>query len=140
MTALADNFSNRRKEPAATESERAQSASTTVDGSEQEPVVVWKAANMMEAEIVRGRLESEQIPAYIRRDAVGGIYGLTVGGLAKADVLVPAPLAEKAIALLHGEETLPAEDLVDVEQPDVEQPDVEQPDVEQPDVENATYD
>jgi hypothetical protein len=55
---------------------------------------------MMEAEIVRGRLESEGIPAIIRNESAGQIYGLTMGGLARADVLVPAPLAEKAIELL----------------------------------------
>ena len=37
------------------------------------------------------------------------IYGLTAGSLARADVLVPGPLAEKAVALLFGE---------DEEQPD----------------------
>ena len=81
---------------------------------------MWEAANLMEAEIVKGRLESENIPAYIRRDAIGGIYGLTVGGLAKADVLVPAPLAEKAAALLDEEQALADESLADVAQPDEE--------------------
>ncbi len=65
------------------------------------PVVVWEAANRMEAEIVRARLESEGIPAVIRGEALGNVYGLTMGGLAAADVLVPAPLADKAIEILR---------------------------------------
>ena len=93
---------------------------STVSGSEQEPVVVWEAANVMEAEIVQGRLGSEDIPSYIRRDAVGGIYGLTFGGLAQADVLVPAPLAEKALALLGEAPDLVGEKLAETEQPDEE--------------------
>ena len=102
MTAVSDTFPSWRQQPvdAKPEVESTQRSGTTTGGSEQEPVVVWEAANMMEAEIVKGRLESEDIPVYIRRDAVGGLYGLTFGGLAQADVLVPAPLAEKATALL----------------------------------------
>ncbi len=75
--------------------------STTGGGKDdQTPVVVWEAANRMEAEIVAGRLHSEGIPAIIRGEALGTIYGLTTGSLAAATVLVPAPLAEKAVALL----------------------------------------
>ncbi len=78
------------------------SVSTTRHGGDddQEPVVVWEAANRMEAEIVAGRLHSEGIPAIIRGEALGAIYGLTTGSLAAATVLVPAPLAEKALMIL----------------------------------------
>jgi hypothetical protein len=86
----------------------AEHAATTValtgGEGEQEPVVVWEAANLLEAQVVKGRLASEGIPALIRGEALGAIYGLTTGGLAAADVLVPAPLAEKALALLNDEE------------------------------------
>ena len=67
---------------------------------EQSPVVVWEAANPMEAEIVKSRLEADGIPAIISSEAAGQVFGLTVGGLASAKVLVPAPLADRAIALL----------------------------------------
>lgn len=73
---------------------------TTGGGSENEPVVVWQAANPMEAQVVKGRLESEGIPAYVRSEALSAIYGLTAGGLARADVLVPGLLAEQALAIL----------------------------------------
>ncbi|GIV77079.1 DUF2007 domain-containing protein [Litorilinea aerophila] len=76
---------------------------TTGGGSEQEPVVVWEAANRMEAQIVQGRLESEGIPAIIRGEALGTIYGLTTGELAASKVLVPAPLAERARSILAEE-------------------------------------
>jgi hypothetical protein len=77
------------------------SVSTTGGDLDQEPVVVWEAANLMEAQIVKGRLESEGIPAVIRSEALGAIYGLTMGALATAVVLVPAPLADKAVDLLN---------------------------------------
>lgn len=79
----------------------AASHSTTAGGKDdQSPVVVWDAANRMEAEIVAGRLHSEGIPAIVRGEALGTIYGLTTGTLAAATVLVPALLAEKALAIL----------------------------------------
>ena len=70
---------------------------------EQIPVVVWEAANPLEAQVVKGRLESEGIPAMIRGEALGNVYGLTVGSLAQTDVLVPGALAQKAIEILTSE-------------------------------------
>ncbi|HQY91526.1 DUF2007 domain-containing protein [Caldilinea sp.] len=86
------------------------SMSTTGGGLENEPVVVWEAANLMEAQVVKGRLESEGIPALIRGEALATIYGLTAGNLAAAKVLVPAPLADKAIAILSDEEEVERKD------------------------------
>jgi hypothetical protein len=120
MTVLNDNMSGwfKRRRGAAKDStegatgetpengETASStASTTTGGSSsQEPVVVWEAANQMEAQVVKGRLESEGIPAFVRSEALGIIYGLTAGGLARADVLVPGPLAERAMEILFADE------------------------------------
>ncbi len=69
----------------------------------QEPVVVWQAANPMEAQIVKGRLQSAGIPAIVRGESMGRIYGFVYGGLAERDVLVPAPLAETAEEILSEE-------------------------------------
>jgi hypothetical protein len=81
------------------------SASTTGGSTSHEPVVVWEAANLMEAQVVKGRLESEGIPAFIRSEAAGVIYGITAGSLGRADVLVPGPLADKAVEILFGDES-----------------------------------
>lgn len=81
--------------------EDASTTSTTTGGEgDSEPVVVWEAANLMEAQIVKGRLESEGIPAIVRGETAGALYGLTTGGLAAVEVLAPAPLADKAIQIL----------------------------------------
>ena len=87
-------------DPEPTDTGATNTGTTTGGGTTQEPVVVWEAANNLEAQIVKGRLESEGIPAIIRGEAIGSIYGLTTGSLAATDVLVPAPLAEKAIDIL----------------------------------------
>lgn len=60
----------------------------------------------MEAQIVKGRLESAGIPAIIRGEVLGAIFGLTTGTLAESAVLVPAALADKAEALLQSDESL----------------------------------
>lgn len=79
------------------------SMTATGGGLETEPAIVWEAANRMEAQIVRGRLESEGIPAILQGEAVGDIYGITTGNLARTFVLVPAPLAERALEILESE-------------------------------------
>lgn len=98
------------------EQEQKASLATTGGEIDQEPVVVWVAANQMEAQIVKGRLESEGIPAIIRGEALGAIYGLTTGTLAESAVLVPAPLAEKAEAILQSVESSDLDDMLDVGQ------------------------
>lgn len=62
--------------------------------------VVYVAANRMEAEVVRGHLEAEDIPVVLSGEAAGTVFGLTTGPLARVEVLVPAPLAERARAVL----------------------------------------
>lgn len=85
-----------------TDPDVSEKSTTRTGGShDQEPVVVWEAANLMEAQIVKGRLISEGIPAIVRGESLGPIYGLTAGKLASMDVLVPAPLAETARQILE---------------------------------------
>jgi hypothetical protein len=81
----------------------AASGSKAVTGGEgeTEPVAVWDAPNRMEAEIVKAHLESEGIPAIITGDVAASIFGFHTGELAKATVLVPAPLAERAFEILE---------------------------------------
>lgn len=82
---------------------REKSGATTGGSKPQKPQVVWRAANPMEAQVIQGRLASEGIPSCLRGESLGRIYGFTSGGLAVTEVLVPEPLAERAMLLL-GEE------------------------------------
>jgi len=64
--------------------------------------VAHVAAGMIDAKIVAGRLETEDIPVRLQYEAVGVIYGLTVNGLGEVRVLVPAEYIGKALeALAH---------------------------------------
>jgi hypothetical protein len=83
---------NRIKQPTTTE--------TTSGGEQLVRWVVVGVFNPAEALIIKGRLESEAIPAIVQQEAVGAVLGLTVGPLGSARVLVPEPLAEQSGAIL----------------------------------------
>jgi len=109
MSIFADGFASWfRPKRRTTASEQAENTPNTTTGGDL--VVVWLAANQMEAQIVKGRLESEGIPAIIRGEALGAIYGLTTGALAESAVLVPAALADKAEAILQSDESWEVDD------------------------------
>ncbi len=102
-----------QQDPEIAPEETTDNLTTTGGSDDQKPVMVWEAANRMEAEIVAGRLHSEGIPAIIQGEALGAIYGLTTGNLAAATVWVPGALADKALEVLNTD--------VDVEWDDSEQ-------------------
>ncbi len=63
-------------------------------------VVVCTVEGRLEAERIRSWLEAEGIPAMVSQEGAGQVYGLTLGLLGQADVLVPAERAAEAQALL----------------------------------------
>jgi hypothetical protein len=63
-------------------------------------VTVYIASGQPEAEIVRGRLENEGIPAMLRYESAGIVYGLTIDGLGQVEVQVPSYLAQHAREIL----------------------------------------
>lgn len=63
-------------------------------------VTIGVNLNPAEALVIKGRLQSEGIPALVQQEAVGAVLGLTVGPLGSAKLLVPEPLAEQALAIL----------------------------------------
>lgn len=68
---------------------------------EAPPVVVHETNRLMEAEVLRGLLTSNGIPAMIQKESVSQAYPFTVGNLADCQILVPAALAAEAEALLR---------------------------------------
>ncbi len=64
-------------------------------------VTVFEAANIDEANIVKGLLEAADIPVYLEREAIGAIYKLSVGPLSEVAVKVPKDKAAKASQLLQ---------------------------------------
>jgi len=65
-----------------------------------EPLVTVRTANYLEAQIIKGRLESEGIPVLLRYESAGLVYGITIDGLGEVKVMVPSNLAEEAKEIL----------------------------------------
>ena len=65
-----------------------------------EQLVTVHIATQMEAQIIKGRLESEGIPVLLNYESAGLIYGITVDGLGEVKVMVPRCLAEEAREIL----------------------------------------
>ncbi len=68
--------------------------------SEIEPLVTVRTASYMEAQIIKGRLESEGIPVLLRYESAGLVYGITVDGLGEVKIMVPRNLADEAKEIL----------------------------------------
>jgi len=75
-----------------------------VAGSEQSELTsVYVAGGLPEAQIIKGRLESEGIPVMLRYESVGLVYGLTIDGLGQVEIRVPSALAAEAKHILATE-------------------------------------
>jgi hypothetical protein len=68
--------------------------------SAREQLVTVRTAKYMEAQIIKGRLESEGIPVLLSYESAGLVYGLTVDGLGEVKIMVPKHLAEEAKEIL----------------------------------------
>jgi len=74
--------------------------------SEREQLATVYTARYMEAQIIKGRLESEGIPVLLSYESAGLVYGITIDGLGEVRVMVPKRLAEEAKEILGiGEES-----------------------------------
>ena len=81
-------------------------------GSEENWEVAATESGWWKADLIKARLESEGIPVELKYEAVGKIYGLTVDGLGKVDILVPAGSVARVREILSesfGDEELPWE-------------------------------
>jgi hypothetical protein len=73
------------------------------------------SGNYLQAQIVKGRLESEGVPALLRYEGAGLVYGITVDGLGEARVMVPEDLAQEAQAIVADQEYGEPEDMTEDE-------------------------
>jgi hypothetical protein len=54
----------------------------------------------MEAEIIKSKLESFQIPVLLRFESAGHIFGITMNGLGKVKIMVPESYLAEAKKIL----------------------------------------
>ena len=76
------------------------------------------SGNYLQAQIVKGRLESEGVPALLRYEGAGLIYGITVDGLGEARVMVPENLVEQAETILADQVYEEPDDMTEDESPE----------------------
>ena len=55
----------------------------------------------LEAELIRGMLEAQEIPVLLSREGAGRAFGLTVGPMGEVEVLVPKALQNDAKKILE---------------------------------------
>jgi hypothetical protein len=68
--------------------------------SASDQLVTVATAKYLEAQIIKGRLESEGIPVLLSYESAGLVYGITVDGLGEVKIMVPRNLAEEAREIL----------------------------------------
>jgi len=64
-------------------------------------VTVYHAQGMLRAMVVRGALESAGIPVMLSYESVGPVIGLTVDGIGRVKIRVPANWEQEACDLLE---------------------------------------
>ncbi|MEA1958499.1 MAG: DUF2007 domain-containing protein [Chloroflexota bacterium] len=67
-------------------------------------VDVYRALGEAEAQIIKGKLESNGIPCMLRSDAALSVHVFTVNGMGEVRVAVFESMAEEALRLLEAEE------------------------------------
>lgn len=58
---------------------------------------------MMEAQIIKSKLDSFEIPCMLKFEAVGRVLGITTDGLGQVQVMVPPEYLEKAREIISTE-------------------------------------
>lgn len=67
-------------------------------------VEVYKARSEMEAQVIKGLLESYRIPCFLKSHAAPSVHQFTVDGMGEVRVLVMDSLADRAIELIKSGE------------------------------------
>jgi hypothetical protein len=80
--------------------------------SEVKLVTIYRSQGILGAEVVRAKLEAAGVPVMLKYESAGLVIGLTVDGLGRVEVQVPADWEDEALALVNEDEE---EDIVDEE-------------------------
>lgn len=67
-------------------------------------VAVYKAAGELEAQVIKGLLESYGIRCFLKSHAAPSVHVLTIDGLGEVKIMVQESLVEKAKKLIEREE------------------------------------
>ena len=79
-------------------------------------VEVYKARTEMEAQVIRGLLESFGIPSVLKSNSAPSVHMFTMDGLAEVKVMVLASTADEAKRLILDQETSNSENDIDTKE------------------------
>ncbi len=96
------NLPLRSKASMAERTPRTATASASFKAEQEQPVVVAVIQGPVAAEMALEALHEAGIPAMLRRNPLGAVYGMSLGAWGETPVLVPAPLYEQARDILVG--------------------------------------
>jgi hypothetical protein len=65
-------------------------------------VEVYRASGDMQAQVIKGLLESYGVPCLLRSDAAHSVHVLTVDGMGEVKIMVWESMSEKAKRLIVG--------------------------------------
>ncbi len=57
--------------------------------------------NMPEASILKGKLESENIPVMLKYESFGKITGLNIDGIGEVNIWVPEDYRKQVLEIIH---------------------------------------
>ncbi len=66
-------------------------------------IEVYKAKGELEAQIIKGMLDSYGIPSLLQSHAASSVHSFVFDGMGEVKIMVPEASAEKAIALIRSE-------------------------------------
>lgn len=66
----------------------------------EEFIKVKVVSSMVEAELIKTRLDSAEIPCVLKYEAIGQIMNITLNGLGQVAILVPEELEEDALSII----------------------------------------
>jgi len=64
-------------------------------------VTIYTSMGLLPAEVIKSKLEAAGIPALLRYQSAGPIFGIMVDGLGEVQVQVPEEFQEEALALIE---------------------------------------
>lgn len=81
---------------------RPDTAASTRFGGDQEPVLIARIDGPIAIEMARDALQSAGVPAFVKQNSLGPLYGLSIGSFGSAEVWAPPAFAEQARDTLIG--------------------------------------
>ena len=64
-------------------------------GNNKKWIKIW-VSDYNTAQIIKTKLESENIPVHLKYESLGLVYGITVDGLGNVEIEVPSDMSEIA--------------------------------------------